>query len=112
MQIADLGQIAASNMLGRFDAWVQRKLSDCAIQTLAIGLVQERIDVAKVIVVPKESGLKLALSAILKLNALTLRNSVTETCASGHGRPLMSLRSGVLESVRISMVAIYSLLPH
>jgi hypothetical protein len=74
-------------MLGRFDAWVQRKLSDCAIQTLAIGLVQVRIDAAKVIAVPKESELKLALSAILKLNAPPLRNSGTETCASGLGQP-------------------------
>ena len=56
-------------MLGRFDAWVQRKPSDCAIQTLAIGLVQVRIDTAKVIVVPKVSAQNLALSEILNLNA-------------------------------------------
>jgi hypothetical protein len=65
-------------MLSRLDVRVQRNLSDCAIQTLAIGFVQVRIDAAKVIAVPKESALKLSLSAILKLNAPIVRNSGNE----------------------------------
>ncbi len=70
--------MAASNMLICLDARFQRKLSDCAIRTLAIGLVQLRIDSAKVTVVPMVSAQNLALSEILNLNALTLWNSGKE----------------------------------
>ena len=78
LQITDLDQMAASNMLICLDARFQRKLSDCAIRTLAIGLVQLRIDSAKVTVVPMVSAQNLALSEILNLNALTLWNSGKE----------------------------------
>jgi hypothetical protein len=72
----------ASNILTCLDARFQRKLSDCAIQTLPICLVQVSIDSARDIAVPKVSTRNQALSEIFDLNALTLRNSVKEKWAT------------------------------